>query len=160
MVKKRLNVGWFSFSCCEDSTIVFTELLNEHYERWFEILNFKYAKILQSKNTIKDIDVAFVEGAISSSEMIKQLKEIRKNSKVLVAIGSCAVNGMPAAQRNNFDARTKKEIKFLLKRFKLSKNVYPLKEIVKVDYEVPGCPMIEEGFLDILNKCLGRFKIA
>jgi hypothetical protein len=26
---KRLVVGWFSFTCCEDSTILFTELLND-----------------------------------------------------------------------------------------------------------------------------------
>jgi NAD-reducing hydrogenase small subunit len=106
MKKKKLNIGWFSFSCCEDSTIMFTELLNEHYEKWFKILNFKNAKILQTKNTLKDIDVAFVEGAITSDEMIKELKDIRKNSKRVVAIGNCAVMGMPSAQRNTFDERS------------------------------------------------------
>ena len=69
---------------------MFTELLNEHYEEWFKLLNFKYAKILQSKNTLNGIDVAFVEGAITSKEKIK---EIRKNCKILVAIGSCVEKG-------------------------------------------------------------------
>ena len=31
---KRLVVGWFSFTCCEDSTILFTELLNDHFDEW------------------------------------------------------------------------------------------------------------------------------
>jgi len=38
--------------------------------------------------------------------------------------------------------------------------VYNLKELVKVDYEVPGCPMEEDKFLEVLNKCLKEFKIA
>ena len=159
-MKKKLNVGWFSFTCCEDSTIMFTELLNEHYNEWFEILNFKHAKILQSKNTLKGIDVAFVEGAISSRERIKELKNIRKNCKRLVAVGSCAVQGMPSAQRNYFDETTKQEIKFLLERFNHTDKVYSLKELVKVDYEVPGCPMEEAKFLEVLDKCLKEFKIA
>src|SRR3989344_820300 len=159
-MKKRLNIGWFSFTCCEDSTIMFTELLNDHHEEWFNILNFKHMKILQSKNTMKGMDVAFVEGAITSSEMIKELKNIRKNCKRIVAIGSCAVQGMPAAQRNFFDEKTKQEIKFLIDRFKQCKKVYKISDLVKVDYEVPGCPMEEDKFLEVLSKCLKEFKIA
>ena len=30
----KLVVGWFSFTCCEDSTILFTELLNDHLDEW------------------------------------------------------------------------------------------------------------------------------
>ena len=159
-MKKKLNVGWFSFTCCEDSTIMFTELLNDHYKEWFEILDFKHARVLQKKNSLKGINVAFVEGAICSKQAIKELKEIRKNCKVLVAIGSCAVQGMPSAQRNNFDEKTRQEIQFLIDRFKHTDKVYNLKELVKVDYEVPGCPMEEDKFLEVLNKCLKEFKIA
>ena len=158
-MKKRLNIGWFSFSCCEDSTILMTELLNDHYEEWFELLNFKYAKILQSKNELKDIDVAFVEGAITSNKLLKELKEIRKNSKKVVAIGSCAINGMPSAQRNTFDKKRREEIQFLIDRFKHMDRVYSVKEVVKVDDEVPGCPMDENKFLEVLNKCLVEFKV-
>ena len=159
-MKKRLNVGWFSFTCCEDSTIMFTELLNDHHEEWFDILNFKHMKILQSKNTMKGMDVAFVEGAITSNEMVKELKNIRKNCKRLVAIGSCAIQGMPSAQRNFFDNKTKKQISFLLKKFHQTKNVKTIKDVVKVDYEVPGCPMEDNKFLEVLKKCLEEFKVA
>ena len=92
--------------------------------------------------------------------MIKELKNIRKNCKRIVAIGSCAVQGMPAAQRNFFDEKTKQEIKFLIDRFKQCKKVYKISDLVKVDYEVPGCPMEEDKFLEVLSKCLKEFKIA
>ena len=115
---------------------------------------------MKSKNKLEGLDVAFVEGAITSKEKIKEIKEIRKNCRVLVAIGSCAVQGMPSAQRNFFDKKTKDEISFILQRFKHTDKVYALKDIVKVDYEVPGCPMEEDKFLEVLNKCLKEFKVA
>jgi len=31
---KKLKIGWFSFTCCEDSTIMFTEMLNDHFFAW------------------------------------------------------------------------------------------------------------------------------
>jgi len=158
-MKKRLNIGWFSFTCCEDSTFLFLELLNDHYEEWFKLLNFKHARILQGKNTLKGIDVAFVEGAISSIRGKKELLEIRKNCKKLVAIGSCAVDGMPSAQRNEFDKKRKKEISFLLKRFKHLDKVYKLKDLVKVDDEVPGCPMEVDKFMEVLYKYLREFGV-
>jgi hypothetical protein len=38
---KRLVVGWFSFTCCEDSTILFTELLNDHFDDWKKVIEFR-----------------------------------------------------------------------------------------------------------------------
>ena len=36
--QKRLVVRWFSFTCCEDSTILFTELLNDHLDEWKDMI--------------------------------------------------------------------------------------------------------------------------
>jgi len=85
---------------------------------------------------------------------------IRKNSKRLVAIGACAVNGMPAAQRNSFDEPLKQEISFLLKRFKQAEKVRMVKEVVQIDDEVPGCPMEENVFLNVLDKYLKEFGVV
>ena len=138
---KKLRIGWFSFTCCEDSTMIWIELMNENFFKWKELLDIRYARVLKRNNKIKDLDVAFVEGAITTEEDARKLREIRKNSKKLVAIGSCAINGMPAAQRNMFDAELKKEIEFLIERFKQTDKVRTVKEMVTIDDEVPGCPM-------------------
>ncbi|MBU2100241.1 hypothetical protein KKG83_02565 [Candidatus Micrarchaeota archaeon] len=158
-MNKKLKVGWFSFSCCEDSTILFMELMNDHYEEWLKLVDFKASRILKAKNDETDLDVAFVEGAIASKKDEKKLKELRKNSKKLVAIGSCAVTGMPSAQRNEFDAEKTKEISFLVERFKLAKKVVPLSKIVKVDASVPGCPMDEKVFLKLFNDLMIEFGV-
>lgn len=153
----KLKVGWFSFSCCEDSTIIFTELLNDYYSLWKEKIEFVSAGVLQKKSEIKNLDVAFVEGAITSEKQEKQLLNIRRESKILVAIGACACIGMPSSQRNLFDEATKKEIENIVIRFQYGDRVKKLSEIVVVDDQVPGCPMDEKVFLQVINKYLKEF---
>jgi len=156
---KKLKIGWFSFTCSEDSTIVFLELMNERFFKWRDMIDFKHFRTLKSKNEIKGLDVAFVEGAISNKNEEKNLKEIRKNSKKLVAVGSCACTGSPANMRNFFDKKTEEEIQFILEKFGHRKKVSPLSEIVKVDDSVPGCPMDENLFLEKLNGYLKEFGV-
>lgn len=158
-MKKKLRVGWFSFSCCEDSTIIFTELLNDHYREWSKKIEFCSALILQKRSEVKNLDIAFVEGAITSNKQEEQLKAIRKESKKLVAIGACACIGMPSAQRNLFNEPLREEIQPLLIRFQYANKVKALAEIVAVDDQVPGCPMDENIFLRIMNKYFTEFDV-
>jgi coenzyme F420-reducing hydrogenase gamma subunit len=156
---KKLNVGLFSFTSDEGCSMIFIELMNKYFFDWEKIIDFKYCKLLKTKNDFKNLDVAFVEGAISTFKEEKRLKEIRKNSKKLVAIGSCAVNGSPSNQRNFFSDDTLKEIRMILDNFGHRDKVSALNEIVTVDDNVPGCPMEEDKFLEILNKYLKEFKV-
>ncbi len=158
--QKKLRVGWFTFTCCEDSTVIFTELLNDRWEEWRKLIDFRHARVLKTKNVLDELDVAFVEGAISSEEQAKKLQEIRDKSKTLVAIGACAVTGLPSAQRNDFDEETMKEIEPILTRFKHLDRVQKLDELVKVDVAVPGCPMNPDTFLGVVNGALKDFGIV
>jgi len=160
IMKKKLKVGIFSFTGDEGCVIYFLEMLNERYKEWFELIDFKHARILKRKSIVKDIDVAFVEGAISSKKEEEKLREVRNNSKRVVAIGSCAISGNPSNQRNFFNMETKQEIDFLLKRFNMNEKVLPISEFVKVDDVVPGCPMIEENFVEVLTKYLKEFNVV
>lgn len=153
---KKLRIGWFTFTCCEDSTILFTELLNTHYKEWLSHLEFVHARILRKDDTqeIQQMDVAFVEGAISSDEQENKLKKIREKAITLVAIGSCAVTGSPSAQRNYFNESQKEEIRQVLEKFKYKDRVLKLSDVVTVDASIPGCPMNETMFLEIMEKFL------
>lgn len=156
---KKLRVGWFSFSCSEDSTIIFTELWNDHYQEWAKLIEFKAFSAFQKKEEISDLDVSFVEGAIASKEQEDKLVKIRAVSQKLVAIGACAVVGLPAGQRNSFDAKTIEEINPILMRFNYNKKVKRISEVVAVDEVVPGCPMDENIFLQLINRYLKEFGI-
>lgn len=154
---KKLKIGWFTFTCCEDSAIVFTELLNDHYKEWIKLIDFRHVRILRTANVLDNLDVAFVEGAISSYVQEEKLKEIRNKSKYLVAVGSCAVIGTPSNQRNFFDQATNEEIKPILSNFSYKEKVSKLGEIVTVDAIVPGCPMDEKIFLGVVNHYLREY---
>ncbi len=159
MSDKKLRIGWFTFTCSEDSTIIFTELFNNHYKEWLGQLEFIHAKVLQSKNRWEEMDVAFVEGAISSPEQEERLKKIRSLSKKLVAVGACACTGLPSAQRNFLDPIRKEEIKKLLERFPFSESVKRVEDVVPVDAKVQGCPMSEQQFITTLDIYLKEFGI-
>src|SRR3989338_2535800 len=148
--EKKLRVGWFTFTCCEDSTIIFTELMNDHWQEWKRVLDFRHARVLQTKNVLDSMDVAFVEGAISSEQQREKLRTIREKATTLVAIGACAVNGMPSAQRNDFDEQRTNEIQPILERFAYLPKVQKLSDVVTVDVDVPGCPMQPDLFLKVL----------
>ena len=155
---QKIKIGWFSFSCCEDNTIVFTELMNDHWQEWKKIFDYRHARVLKSNNVLDDLDIAFIEGAIASDDHISKLKEIRKKSKKLVAIGACAVVGMPAAQRNYFNEKQKQEIEFLIARFSALPKVLKVSDVIKVDAEVGGCPMDPQKFLEAVNNLISEIK--
>ena len=154
---KRLRVGWFSFTCCEDSSIIFLELMNKHFFEWKKQIDFRYCKMLQSRNILDQLDVAFVEGAISNDQDKAMLLDIRSKSKYVVAIGSCACIGYPSAQRNDFSGPLKAKITPFLQKWNLYANVQRLDQIIPLDDRVDGCPMAESVFLRVLQKYLAEF---
>ena len=136
---------------------MFVEMLNKNYFAWKELLDFRYCAVLKSRNVLDEMDVAFVEGAISSDREKEKLELIRSKAKYLVAIGSCACTGGPSAQRNDFPENIKVKIDPFLKRWNLYEKVLPLDKVVKVDDKVDGCPMFEQKFLEVLGKYLKEF---
>jgi hypothetical protein len=46
---KKLVIGWFSFTCCEDSSIVLTEILNTKFFEWKKNIEFRYMRINYSQ---------------------------------------------------------------------------------------------------------------
>lgn len=157
---KKLKVGLFSFTSDEGCSMIFIELMNDRFSEWEKLIDFRYFKLLKSKNKLDDLDVAFIEGAVSTFKEERKLIDIRDKAKKLVAIGSCAVTGSPSNLRNFFSEDTKKEIKIVLDNFGHRYKVSPLEEIVKVDDIVPGCPMDEAKFLEVLDKYLKEFKVG
>jgi sulfhydrogenase subunit delta len=159
--RKRLAVGWFSFTCCEDSTILLTELLNDHLDEWKRVVEFRHIKALKTTNSLTGLDVAFVEGAISSETQAREAREIRENARYVVAIGACACTGKPSTSRNQFASEQISErIRWYLDHFDYGKEVRTLDEVIHVDDMVRGCPMKVPAFMQTLNKYLDQFGIT
>lgn len=135
-----------------------TEVMNEHWQEWKQIIDFRHARVLKSKNILDELDIAFVEGAIASAKHELRLKEIRAKSKKLVAVGACAIQALPAGQRNSFSPEQKSQIEFLLARFAALPKVLRVSDVVKVDVELPGCPMDPKDFVTKLNNLVTELR--
>jgi coenzyme F420-reducing hydrogenase gamma subunit len=156
--KEKIKIGWFSFSCCEDNTVVMTEVMNDHWEEWKQIFDFRHVRVLKSKNIMDSFDIAFIEGAMAGPEQEAQVTKIRSISKKLVAVGACAITGLPSGQRNNFTDEQKASIDFLVTRFGALPSVKKVSDVVKVDVEIPGCPMDPKMFLQRVNELVTELR--
>ncbi len=58
------------------------------------------ARIVDTKEFPDEVDIALVEGAVASVDDEKKIKKIRAHSKLLVAMGDCAVAGNVPSMRN------------------------------------------------------------
>lgn len=154
----KLNIGWYSFACCEDSTIMFAELLNDYFFEFKAHFNFIDAPVLNSKRDLQSpLDIVFIEGASNCDEHSETMRRLRSRAKKVVAIGSCACTGMPSAHRNNFTPEQKQEINFLLDRFNYGEKVLKVTDIIPVDAQVMGCPMDLAAFMNAVNALLVEF---
>lgn len=156
---RKLRLGLFSFTCDEGCMVTFLEILNTKFFKWKDLVEIKSARILKSKNAITEMDVAVIEGAISTKEEEELLKKIRENSKFVIAIGSCAINGSPSNFRNSFNSETKEKLSDYMKKFGYRETVSPLSEIIKIDEQVAGCPMMEEKFVEVFEKYMYKLGV-
>ena len=104
-----------------------------------------------------DVDhytVAFVEGSIVTPHDIERIQEIRSKSDILVALGACATHGGVNMLKNFQDPEEVGKYVYGDKRTWFPHvAARPLKAEVKVDAEIPGCPINPKEFLEAA-KCI------
>lgn len=87
-------------------------------------------------------DVTLVEGSVSAPHDIERIKEIRAESKFLIAIGACATAGGIQALRNGRDVDEFTSYVYASPEFiETLEYATPISEHVKVDLELRGCPI-------------------
>lgn len=155
---QKLRLGWYSFACCEDSSIMFVELLNDYFFQFKTHFDVVDASIFQTQRDLTGpLDIAIIEGASNSPKHAELMQKIRSRAKKVVAIGSCACTGMPSAHRNHFDKDQLAEIGYLLAKFNYSDSVQKVADVIPIDAQVPGCPMDLDNFVTALNGLLVEF---
>ena len=131
-----------------------TEIFNKKLLDWLSKMELVYFLSIKDKTEIKDIDIALVEGVVTSEKDKKEIEKIRANAKILIAMGSCAIAAMPSGQRNNFNISQLKEIEGHMKKYNFLPRALALKDAVKVDDEIMGCPIDEKKFIEVFEKYL------
>lgn len=110
----------------------------------------------QSQNDEEtELDIAFVEGVIATERDLKTLKDVRERAKILIAIGTCAVWGGVAAMKNHLSRDRMREIVYGDRAEHIdAQKALPLKAVVDVEYELPGCPIEKHQFLSLVGALL------
>ena len=120
-----------------------------------DLVDFNKSPIDDIKIFTERCTVGLIEGGCCNEENVHNLLEFRKHCDILISIGDCAIMGGIPAMRNGIPLKecfekayldgptiynpsgnipNDPDIPLMLDR------VYPLDEIVKIDYHLPGCP--------------------
>lgn len=152
---KKIRLAIVGLTACSGCQL---SLLNceDELAGMLEQFDFAYFPLACSPAALDgEFDVALVEGCVSMSHERELLEELRGRSRILIAVGTCAVWGGVAALRNG-DVREE-----------LRRQVYgdsdcavatmtpvPLHVVVGVDAAICGCPPEKAELLQALSGVL------
>lgn len=155
---KKPTLAIASMTCCEGCQVEILNLGKRMLDLFqvFDLGNFAWA---EEKRERPKYDVVLVEGTPLTHEDFKYLKELRKKSKILVAIGSCAHLGGVQEIKNYTEHGKNKKVQYVYPKYQRIENpvVVPVWKVVKVDYTVPCCPIDkDELYRTVSDLAFGR----
>jgi sulfhydrogenase subunit delta len=153
----RPKVGIFGLTSCAGDQLIILNCEDELLKIASK-LDIKDWVMAQSKNDEEcELDVSLVEGVVASERDIEKLKRIRERSKLIVALGTCAVFGGVAAMKNQIPREVmKSEVYGSEFGFIDSVKAQPIGTFIKVDYRLPGCPIEKDQLIQtVASLCMG-----
>jgi NAD-reducing hydrogenase small subunit len=162
MTKVRAATVWLDG--CSGCHMSFLDL----DERLIEIagaIDLVYGPLVDYKEFPANVDVALVEGAVGTNEDVERIKKVRERTKILIAMGDCAVTGNVPAMRNSFpvvkvldrayreNADTNQQTPTVMLPTLLARS-RPIHEVVPVDIFLAGCPPPAGLIYDVVKQLL------
>jgi NAD-reducing hydrogenase small subunit len=162
MTRPRLATLWLDgCSGCHMSLLDIDEAIITIAQR----ADVVYGPLVDAQEFPENVDVTIIEGAVSNQNDLEKLRHARERSRILVALGDCAVTSNVPGMRNAFS------VKALLERAyiegsdvekglpgdgvpALLKHAIPLHDVVKIDLHVPGCPPSAPAILYVVLELL------
>jgi coenzyme F420-reducing hydrogenase gamma subunit len=147
----RLRVAVHKFTSCDGCQLALLNLgptLLAVADR-FDLAHFAEAGPVDPD---AHVDVAFVEGSISTPHELDRIRRIRAAARHLVAIGACATSGGIQALRNlPHDGEWVGAVYASPAYIDTLAQVQPIGTVVKVDLELWGCPITSTQILAALR---------
>ncbi|MGR8935976.1 MAG: NADH-quinone oxidoreductase subunit B family protein [Gammaproteobacteria bacterium] len=164
-MSKKVKVATTSLAGCFGCHMSLLDI-DEGLLQLFETVELECSPLTDIKHCVT-CDIGLIEGGVCNAENVHVLREFRKHCKILVAVGACAINGGLPVLRNytslqhclqevylngigveNAQIPDDPELPLLLDK------VYPIHEVVKIDYYLPGCPPSADAFRTFINDLL------
>jgi NAD-reducing hydrogenase small subunit len=143
--------------------------IDERILKLIELVDFDKSPIDDIKQFTGQCLVGLVEGGCCNEENVHTLQDFRKHCDVLVALGDCATMGGVPAMRNMVPLKECLEEAYLGGPTVhnpsrtipndpdlplILDKVYPVQEVVKIDYFLPGCPPSADAIWNFLTSLL------
>jgi NAD-reducing hydrogenase small subunit len=162
MEKARIATCWLDgCSGCHMSLLDLDEGLAPILQK----ADIVYGPLVDAQEFPAGVDVTLVEGAVSSQDDRRLAKTLRERSRIVVALGDCAVTSNVPSLRNGIPVRKLLESIYVegvdshpgvpLENVPaLLKQAVPLHDVVRVDVHVPGCPPKPADILFVITELL------
>lgn len=148
------NVAVHKFSSCDGCQLAFLNA-GEALVTLSTLVNLVHFAEAGYLDEEAEVDIAFVEGSISTPQELERIRKVRKRSRYLITIGACATAGGLQALRNMHDARQWIEGIYAQPQYiELLASSTPIGEHVKVDLELWGCPVNSRQVLTAVRSLL------
>ncbi len=147
------KVGVFGFTGCGGCQL---EILNIEDQLLnligaVDIVHFTEAITEHSDN----YEIALVEGSITTEHGVEKIKKIGDIAKIVVAMGSCAVNGGLNCMKNLYGLEKAKDLVYGDKKDWIdSIEVRPVEAYINVDYYARGCPPNRFEIVDVIRSLI------
>jgi len=150
----RPRVAVHKFSSCDGCQLAFLNL-GQTLLQVAELVEFVHFAEAGPVRPDALVDIAFVEGSVSTPDDRERIGRVRANSRFLVTIGACATAGGVQALRNLADtAQWVAGIYARPQTIALLEHSTPIASHVKVDLELWGCPVNARQILGALRALL------
>lgn len=148
--KPRLATLWLAgCSGCHMSLLDLDEaLIDLHHQ-----VDLVYGPLVDAKEFPANVDICLIEGAVANVDNLELLDRARRNSRLLVSLGDCAVTGNITALRNGGQVTAMLATVYRDESGRapvgpeavhslpaLLPKVLPLHQVIDVDAFIPGCP--------------------
>lgn len=113
-----------------------------------------FSPVVDTKSYPEQVDVALIEGAVCNEEHLEVVRRVRRQTRLVVSFGDCAVTGNVTAMRNVLGKAEPVLQRAYLEACDerpqipqqpgivppLLDRVVPVHMVIPVDYYLPGCP--------------------
>ncbi len=153
----RLSVAVVKMTGCSGCQMEMLRL-EEDFSALLELIDFKYFVMARSDNSNVPYDLAFVEGSVSTSRELKELRELRSRSKTLVALGDCACSGgIPSILNwipHDISAKVYEDFQSIHSKKESFQSIHALDEYVPINIHLRGCPPHKNQILEVIRSAL------
>jgi sulfhydrogenase subunit delta len=138
----RPGIAVHKFSSCDGCQLAFLNA-GEDLLKLAEMVDIRHFLEAGVADQDAQVDIAFVEGSVSTAEEYERIRQVRTNSRLVVTIGACATAGGLQALRNLDSSHEawKQAIYAQPGHIKTLERAEPVSAHIKVDFELWGCPV-------------------